>query len=286
MSILYMILGSASDCLSGVFKKFHKKPCNMFFAFVACLSISLLFLITGGFKFEMDSGLWIYCILYGVLYGISATCSTTAFKTGDLTLTSLFICFSGMLPPLYSIIFHGTTVGLTFWLGLFFFVLSLIFINLKTADFKSKKTKKPINLVWVLTLIASVLSYGGAMVVMGEQKLAYLGQKENELMILGGLIASLICLGCSLVTERGKIKDGIIGTVLLGGSMGVFAGLYNLFYMLLLASVAVTLIAPTLLVGSLIMAFLIGLFAYKEKYDLLQYVGLLLGVVSVVLLNV
>lgn len=280
-----MILGAASDCLSGVVKKFHNKPCNMFFAFVACLSISLLFFITGGFKFSMDSGLWVYCILYGVLYGVSATCSTVSFKTGDLTLTSLFICFSGILPPLYSIIFHGESVSMLFWVGIAFFVLSLIFINLKLSDFKNKKEKKPINLIWVLTLIASVISYGGAMVVMGEQKLAYNGTKENELMVLGGLIAALICLVCALLSERGKIKEGIVGTCLLGGSMGVFAGLYNLFYFLLLATVSVTLIAPTLLVGSLMMAFVIGLFFYKEKYDVLQYLGLVFGVVSVVLLN-
>lgn len=140
--------------------------------------------------------------------------------------------------------------------------------------------------MWVITLVASVITYGGAMIVMGEQKIVFAGEKENELMILGGIIASAICLVCSLLTERGKVRGGIVGTIALGSSMGVFAGLYNLSYMLLLSSVSVTLVAPTLLVGSLTMAFLIGLFIYKEKYDFLQYLGLVFGVVSVVLLNI
>lgn len=146
MPILYVILGAASDCLSGIVKKFHKKPCNMFFAFIACLSIALLFFIKGGFNFEISSEVWWYCVLYGVFYGASVACSTISFKTGDLTLTSLFICFSGMLPPLFSVIFRGEIVDVTFWIGLVFLVLSLFFINIKLSDFKSEKQKN--LLIW------------------------------------------------------------------------------------------------------------------------------------------
>ena len=105
-------------------------------------------------------------------------------------------------------------------------------------------------------------------------------------MILALAIVAVGLALLSLLTERevmkSSFKKGWIQMITCGG----FNGLCNLLVMLCSVSMSASVMFPIISAGSIILTALISILFYKEKLTKMQYVGFVLGIIAIVLLNI
>jgi drug/metabolite transporter (DMT)-like permease len=90
----------------------------------------------------------------------------------------------------------------------------------------------------------------------------------------------------SLLTERKDMKrsfqKGWHYMLICGG----FNGLCNLLVMLCSVLMSASVMFPIMSAGSIILTAVVSIFFYKEKLTKIQYVGFVLGILAIVLLNI
>ena len=270
-------------------KKFTKK--SPFLLSLICLSSALLtfvviFFIQNGFNFSGYSlNLLKFAIPFGLCFAISTIFSILALNCGDLSLTGLFVSFSLILPTLYGIIFLGDSVNVLFYIGLTLFFASLILVNLKFG--KGAKKRKPITIKWLIFVALSFFSNGFCCIFQTMQQKEYNGQCGSELMITALSLAVVILIVATLITERKNIKTATPSALVWGAPSGFLIAMNNFIVMLFTGGnlMPVAIFFPVISGGGLILTFVLGRLIYKEKYLALQYVGIALGFVSIILLN-
>ena len=289
-TLLLLITTMLSMSLINVFKKLYKKNapillslCSTFFTLIFFI---VSFLITSGLNFTVDSNMLKYAIPYCICYLVSAIFSLLALSCGELSLTGLFISFSLIIPTLYGIIM-GDEVGITFYIGLLLFFACLVLVNVKFTK-KEKKEKKPISLKWVIFVVVGTVANGCSSIFQTAHQKSTGGKLGSEFMIIALSIAIIVYAIITLFLERDKIKGAYKRALPLGVIIGVLTGTLNLLVMAFTGQnlMPVAIFFPVLSGGTLIITFIIGYFFYKEKYDYLQYVGIICGLASVILLNI
>lgn len=290
-TFLILIVAIITLVLPSLFKKFYKGKTPLFMSFVSCVVSALFFLFLSGFNLSFDSGLIVYAVWMASAFGIAVVFSTLAIQCGYLSLSGLIMSLSLVLPTLYGVIFLHNPVNLFFWIGMAALIASLVLVN---VEFKKKKSdinaknlqpKKKFNFKWLIFITLGAVGNGFSSISQTAQQTAYAGDKKNELMILALTIASIAILIASLIMERKSIKESIKGTLIWGSSSGLATGVLNYSVMLLVGLMDAALLFPLISGGSLLITFVLAMIIFKERYKILQYVGFVLGLLSVVLLN-
>ncbi|MBE6762457.1 MAG: hypothetical protein E7551_09295 [Ruminococcaceae bacterium] len=201
-----------------------------------------------------------------------------AIAYGSLSLTSLFISYSLMIPTFYGLII-GDTVSTGFIPGMLLLVISLFLTN------KSNEKAK-ISLKWIICVFLSFLGNGMCTVVQKMQQIASNGAYKNEFMIVALAIVTVVMLIMSILKERTEIKFfakvGWHWAII----CGALNGMVNLFVMILSGKMPVSLMFPLISAGGLIVTYIVSRFFYKEKLTKIQFIGFIFGLMAVVFLNV
>ena len=277
--------------IPSVFKKNFKKDTPNYFSLISLCGYLLFFLVVliikNGFDFSgFETNLLQYALPFGACFALSTLFSKLALDEGDLSLTSLFISFSLILPTLYGVIFLGDSIDLIFWIALVLFLVSLVVVN---VDFSKTAKRKPVTFKWVLYVLGASIPNGFCSIFQTAQQNAYNGTHGDESMIISLLLAMTILFVATFATnERKLVKSATKSALLLGSPTGVLIGLNNFLVMLLVGQklLPVSILFPLISGGGLILSFLLGRFIYKEKYKLQQYFGILCGFVSIILFNI
>ena len=112
------------------------------------------------------------------------------------------------------------------------------------------------------------------------------GGYKSEFMILAYLFSAIMMFALALVKEKKQITKEIRVGWYLWAICGVANGVVNLFVMMLKTNKMPEFIMfPLISAGGIIATFIVSLFIYKERLTKFQNIGLALGVVSVVFLN-
>lgn len=264
-----------------VFKKIYNNrsvaDCKYFFSMLLSIGAMMFFMLSSdGFKFSIS--VLPYSLMFALFYGIALVSSFIAIAIGSLSITSLIISYSLMVPTLYGIIFLNEVPGVGLCVGVVLLILSLFFISKKSEN-------APITLKWIVCVTLAFIGNGMCSVVQKMQQSAYAGNYKNEFMIMA-LIAISIFLGIFvLVKERDKLKGNVKYGLLCGLSCGVLNGIVNMLVMVLSGCMAISIMFPTISAGDVVLTYLISTFIFKEKLTVKQFVGFCFGVVSVIFLN-
>lgn len=245
---------------------------------ISCLVAAIFFFVSGGFKFEFNMGVTVMSLIFGVFFGISTYTSFTALQVGPMSLTSLVLSYSLLLATVYGICFKNEKVSIAMIIGLVFLVVSMVCINLKKDDKKA-------SVKWLILAVAALFSNGICTIIQREEQIIYEGKYLNEFMItaLVGIFIAFIIV--AFVTERNDIKLCMKKGTLYMIIWGVANGMANLFVMILATKMAASLMFPLISGSSIILTWVMARFFYKEKLTTLQNIGLVLGTVAVILLN-
>ena len=244
----------------------------------------IFFAISSGGKLDFsNAALLPYAAIFGISFGVAVVGNFLAIQNGPLSLTTLFINFSLLIPTVYGIIFYDEPIGIFLLIGLVFLTLSIIAVNLKEKGVKEKK----INIKWIVFTLLSFIGNGGCTTSQTAQQRAFAGAYKSELMIIALSIAFIAVLIFAIFSEKkevvSNIKIGLPHHLL----YGLCNGLVNLFVMMLTGRnvLPVSVIFPTISAAGIIGASVLAVLIYKEKLTKLQMVGIGLGAVAAVFLN-
>ena len=239
---------------------------------------ALLFFVVTSSKFSFDISFIPYSISFAISYAMASVFMVLAIAYGSLSLTSLFISYSLLIPTFYGLIL-GDDISKGFIPGMILLVISLFLTN------KSGEEEK-ISFKWIIFVFLSFFGNGMCTVVQKMQQIASNGAYKNEFMIVALAIVTVVMLIISILKERTEIKFfakvGWHWAII----CGALNGMVNLFVMILSGKMPVSLMFPLISAGGLIVTYIVSRFFYKEKLTKIQFIGFIFGLISVVFLNV
>ena len=241
----------------------------------------LFFIVSSGGKIILSTDYLLYSLGFALFYGIGSAFTVLSIKEGPLSLTSLIISMSLIIPSVYGILFLGEPTSLTLFIGIALLLVSLALINIKSGG-----NEKKINLKWVFYVSLAFIGNGGCSTVQRVQQINQEGKYKNELMICALLIVVITMLVLSLLFERKTIKISIKKGIGWFTLYGLANGMLNLFVIILGNRMPVSVMFPVMSAGGIITTFILSLCVFKEKLAPLQYIGSAIGLVSIVFLNI
>mgnify|MGYP003302583833 CR=1 FL=1 len=249
------------------------------YLFNTLLSFSALLFFVGTSKnLHFNWSIIPYAFGFSFTYILASVFSVKAISCGSLSLTSLILSYSLMLPTFYGILFLQESMSVGFLIGIVLLVISLLLIN-------KKGDSGNITWKWLLFVFLSFVGNGLCTVVQKMQQVSSKGEFKNEFMIVSLFIVALAMLVFTLKYERTEASQYVRYGWHFALLCGIMNGVVNLFVMILSARMPVALMFPLISAGGIIITYLVSKFFYKEKLAAMQLTGFLIGIVSVVFLN-
>jgi drug/metabolite transporter (DMT)-like permease len=282
MTVLYLIIIIA--CISGqnITKKMYTKKANVrgTYLFSACTALfSMLFFVVTLKDFRWDAGIIPYAIAFAVSFAVAGLFGVLAIGAGPLSISSLMISYSLMIPTFYGILFLKEPIGIFFLMGLCLLAISLFLVN-------KKNDKSPVTFKWIVFVFLSFVGNGFCSTFQKMQQARFSGAYKNEFMILSLAIVSVVLFIAALIVGKGDIKENLRHARVLAPVSGVMNGLTNMLVMLLSGLMAVSVMFPLISAGGIIVTYIVSKFFYKEALTKTQFIGFLIGIASIVFLNI
>ena len=223
-------------------------------------------------------------IFFGLAYAASTVFVVMAIKCGSLAKTTLITSYSLLVPALSGLIILSEPLGLPMIVGMVFLVVSLWLTNYQKESPDTPKEK--VTFKWIMYLILAFIGNGMCATV---QKLTpfYLGEgiNQNLYMIAALGLSTVVLVIASFLTKEEGLKD----TLKVGAPLSLFCGLFNgaVNYLVIILNdqIPASVMFPVLSAGEIILIVPYSLLVRREKFTFAQWAGFVVGVVSVVLLN-
>lgn len=282
MNVVYLILVILGVSAQDILKKIKTAKGGdggvyLFAAFISMAAAVFFAVISGGLQWNW--GFLPYSAGFALAYGMCTMCGVLAIANGPLSITTLVVSYSLMLPTLYGLLFLGDpiTPGLIF--GIVLLVISLFLVTKKNKE-------APLTLKWGIYALLTFIGNGMCSVVQKMQQDVFDGAYKNEFMIVAYVLAAVAFVILALCKERKTMAHTAKTAWHLAILCGAMNGMVNLFILILQGRMPLSVMFPLVSAGGIVVTYLISKFVYKEKLTALQFVGFLLGIASVVLLNI
>ena len=277
--LISIILGVS---LQNVVKKpFSQKASGKgvyFFCLMTSFSAMIFFVVTSG-GFEWNTGLIFHAMLFALAYTVGSIFGLEAVACGPLSITSLIISYSLMIPTVYGLVFLKDPVGVGLFPGLALLAISLFLLNQKNINM-------PVTAKWIVFVVLAFIGNGMCTVVQKMQQIKFDGAFKNEFMILSLAIGSVALCLFVFKKERKDLRSVAKIGWFPALACGLANGMVNLFVMILSNRMPVSLMFPMISAGGIIITYLVSRFFYKEKLTKTQFAGFIIGIVSAVFLNI
>lgn len=283
MIYYFLMLGvPLMNCFQSISQKQYnlkyEKPNVILFSAVTSMIALCFFLITSRLRLDFDPALVPYALGFAVGYSAGWVGTVLAVRYGLMAISSLIVNCSLIFPTAYGILL-GEPVTLLLLIGVALLLASFVLVNLKFEE-RSKFTWK-----WFGCVMVAFFGNGLCAVTQNMQKRALGDAYGHEFMIIALAAASVMLLGFAMLTSR-DIRGDFKGCLPYSAANGVANAIINFLMLILIGNVPNTVLYPTNAAASMIAAFLLSYIMYKERFSKVQYVGYVMGVASIVMLNV
>lgn len=285
MNVLYLILIILFISAQHITRKPYTKRTEGKGAFLfSLLSVSatlLFFFLTSG-ELHFEATLLPYSALFALAYGLGTVFTVLAVSCGPLSLTTLILSYALLLPTVYGLAVLHDPIRVWFFPGICLLVISLFLLNRKSEK------SAPITAKWLLYVILAFLGEGGCTVSLKMQQVAFNGAYKNEFMCLALSLVVITLCGCLVFSnERKHLKTYVKSGWYLAPLCGIFNGIVNLLVMVLSGpdGMAASVMFPLISAGGIVTTYCVSRFLYKEQLSPSQQWALILGIGSVVFLN-
>jgi drug/metabolite transporter (DMT)-like permease len=282
MDIIYLIIIIAGVSGQNIAKKFYteKTGTNGTYLYSSLTALfSMLFFLLTSKNISWNSEVVPYSIAFALSFATSSLFGLLAVASGPLSLSSLMISYSLMIPTFYGIIFLKEPISICFVIGLAMLAISLFLVN-------KKNDKCPVTPKWLLFVFLSFAGNGLCSTVQKMQQIKFDGEYKNEFMIISLAIVFLIFAVATLVTNKDNFKSNFYHARFIAVSAGAMNGIVNLLVMVLSGTMAVSVMFPLISAGGIIVTYVVSKVFYKEKLTKIQFAGFLTGLASIVFLNI
>lgn len=286
---LLILVRSGVGLFEGIFiKRYnakHGKGGFLFTAIVALFSMAFFvfkdLVLTDG-AITITPELLPYALLSAAFYASASFLTFIALSCGSFTLSILILSYSGIFTISYGIFVLGERLSVCAYIGLALVLVSLFLTRDKAT--KTEKEKK-LSLKWLITIGISFVGNGMIGILMRAQQIKFNATLDNEFMIVTLAVSALILLIIGLAKDS---RD--LGYLLKHGGLyallgGVANGATNALSLIINTMIAVSLSSSLGAGTKIVLSFLVSLVLFHEKFSKRQIVGVSLGMVSLVLLN-
>lgn len=285
MSILiYLCIIIASVTRSATSKLYNRSdgPSYVFNA-IKTLSALILFILMGIVQFRFHLPTVLYGAAYGAFLCIASYSGFRALSMGPMSLTSMLVSFSLIIPLVWGIAVRGEQVSLIQYVGILLLMVALVLVN---ADkLRRGGSDGKINRLWFLYVAITFACDGACSILQKEHQTQFPSQYSKEFMFF----AMLLCSAVFVISAFRKMTFSEIKAVK-GKKFAVLSGVtnavQNYLTMILAGFENATALFPIISAGTVLGSLACGGIAFKEKLKINQYLAIALGIAAVVLLKI
>ena len=258
------------------------KNVTRLYSVLVASAASLGWLILWITDFSFDIRVLPFAMLYGILYASFTVGMLGALQSGSTSLTAL--------------VKQVALVGVSFW-GFFFWdteftslsaigiVALLISLGL-CLIVKEKKGSSHHMGKWLFYALLITAGNAGCSILQRYQQMAFDYQHKNMLMFFGCFFAAIFCLIFAMGEKKENWGKAFASSWMFPLLAGSSSALSNVFILLLVKSqMSPVILYPGVAVGGLMITTGVSFFGFRERLRPLQWLGLVVGAVALVLLN-
>ena len=257
---------------------------SFIYNFVGCLVGTAVLLLMGGFGTASGYTLWMG-LAFGGLTALQMIASIIAFRIGPMSYTSVFISFSTLISALSGVAFFGESLGWTQYVGIPLMLVSFVLAVDKQGE------DKGFSFTWLLLSLLSFFTTGGIGIMQKVHGSSVYKEEINAFLVIAFATSAVVCGLVSLLLYFKEKKAGatyncralpfLIGTMVVGGASIAVANKLNLY---LAGAMESAVFFPLVNGGGLVLTTLSALLLFRERLTKKKWVGLFLGIASVVCL--
>ncbi len=255
--------------------RFRGKGVYLFNSIISLVAFGFFAVTSGGF--EWNIAYLPYSIGFAVSHMMANIFTLLSLTCGTLSLTSLVNKYSLLVPTFYGMLL-GEPISAFLISGIVLLAVSLFLIN------KPQEGGK-ISVKWLIFVVIAFVGNGMCSVTQKMCQQAFGDTYSNEFMMVALGISFVASFTIGLATSRRDTLIHLKHGVIPAGVCGILNGAVNLFVMILNGVFNASMMFPLISAGGIIIVYFLSKWLYKEQLSSLQTVGLLVGIVSVVLLN-
>jgi len=252
---------------------------------VGCLVAAAVLFAWGGFGKAS-----LFTVLLGVLFGavtaLQGVTNMAALQVGPLSYTTVIISFSTLISALSGVLFFGESIGLWQIIGMVLMLASFALAN------GGENGGKRANLRWLLLCVVAFLATGAIGVMQKIHQSSAFKEELNAFLViafgvsasLSGVVALLLRKKESGSEENRNDRGGMMLLFLLMLVSGVCVAANNKLNLYLSGVIDSVIFFPVVNGGGLVLTTLASLIIFKERLRTKQWIGILLGIASVLCL--
>lgn len=241
-----------------------------------CLSLVLLPIYFRGFP---SASVYLPAFLYALLCVAFQMVYAMAFHVGPVGLTTVFSCFSLVIPMLVGLMFYQETVSAWNLAGLLLLAFPLILLPKRDGKAASKR--------WfffaILTLLTSGLANASVMIL---SRSAFSDYDKQMFVLISDVFCIPVCFGLAAILRRGRtFERPTLSFFCKVVPMGVALGFHTLLTSAALRQIPSVVYYPIVNILTITLAVASDYVLYREKLTKRQVIGLIFGAACIVLLN-
>jgi len=222
----------------------------------------------------------LYGMLYGLLLSVSMYSGYKALYLGPMSLTSLLVSFSVLIPIIYGILFCSEAMTVYKGAGIIFLILTIIFVNIGNMNISAAKDKK-----WMFFVLMTFLANGICSVLQKMHQTSFPGMYCSEFMFF-----AMILSACIFVLIMIMKTDYKTFKTLPGKKYAAVAGVANVaanYFTLSISGLEnASVLYPAISAGTILLTLICGMSVFKERLKYNHFIALVFGIISIVLLKI
>ena len=279
--VIYIAIVALSCVQSASVKLYNKNNgSSAVFNFLKTVAALVIFVLMALKGFELHIPTIYYSVGFSLFLSVSMYCGYKALCLGPMSITSLLVSLSLVIPSIYGIAFCDEEMTFVKVIGFVLLFTALVLFNIKKTEEDRKTSGK-----WLFYVAMTFLTNGGCSVIQKIHQQNYTGKYCNEFMMFAMFVAGIIFLIPLLKKnffQRISLTKGKRYGVLAGFSNGAV----NFLTLVLAGYENASVLFPTISAGTIIASFICGTVFFKEKVSKSKLAGLILGVIAVILLKI
>lgn len=250
---------------------------------IAC-SVLVSWLILYAFDFSFDFGVLPYSVGFAFFYTLAMIGHIQALKSGSVSLTAFIKQLSLVFVSLWGFVFWDSPITANVGIGLVLITvaLALCFLGKK----RDGRQGAVISMKWVGYAAILLIGNAGCSIIQKYQQLAFNGAHRSMLMVFASLCSVIFCLVLGRKEDKGDWTATVRDSWYFPVGAGVASALLNLFVLRMASTtLSPSIIYPGIAVGGVTLTSLASVVLFKERLLWRQWVGLAIGVIALVFLN-
>ena len=227
----------------------------------------------------------LFTVLLGSLFGLVTVAQTVfnlkALETGPMSYTTVICSFSTIISALSGAVFFGESLGATHIIGMVLMAASfLLAVNRQPG-------RKTAGIRWLVYCIITFVCTGGIGIMQKVHQSSVYREELNGFLVIAFAVSAVASVPLLLTAPKGGKTAGSKTAWLLAGCLvlsGVCVALNNKWNLYLSGVMDSAVFFPIVNGGGLILSALAAVVFFREKPTKLQWLGILLGIASVIFL--